>query len=360
MYIERTNYYAKPGMADQVLAVRRNACAVRAQLGLPVGAVYTKADAGGAGPDVSWECRFATIAAQEHDMAIRQASAGFSQVRNAVGKVIDRFERHLSRADDAAPDLPEIRMAGARVVPEQVSFKSGDATLAGFLYLPPGPGPFPCVITNHGSAIEPGTSDLCRPGTASLLLSWGFASFLPHRAGYGSSPGTPWLTDVPAEFGTPEYSHQLAARMDSESEDVIAALDWACDHPAIDPARIAVMGSSFGGTVTLLAAAKTDRFTCAVEFAGAAINWDHTPELRQVMKSATRSLTRPIFLLQAQTDYSVGPTRELGQIATRENPDSQSLVYPAFGISQDEGHYFEKYGSLIWGPDVRQFLVRWT
>ena len=40
------------------------------------------------------------------------------------------------------------------------------------------------------------------------------------------------------------------------------------------------MGSSFGGINTLFAAAKTDRFRCAVEFAGAAMNWDRTPALR--------------------------------------------------------------------------------
>ncbi len=188
-------------------------------------------------------------------------------------------------------------------------------SLKGYLYLPPGPGPFPCVITNHGSQIHQGTDDVCRPGTAALLLSWGIASFLPHRAGYGNSPGSGWLDEVTAEFGTPDYDAQLGPRLDRESDHVLAALDHVAGLNAIRSDHIGVMGSSFGGTTTLLAAAKTDRFRCAVEFAGAAINWEHTPGLRQLMLIATRQLSCPIYFIQAATDYSSRPTVELAEAA---------------------------------------------
>ena len=240
-----------------------------------------------------------------------------------------------------------------------VTFISGSEELTGYLYLPPGPGPFPCVITNHGSAIEQGTTDLCRPGTASLLMSWGYASFLPHRRGYGQSSGTPWNIEVSAEFGTALYDQQLVTRLEAESDDVVAAIDHVVGLPEIDGNRIAVLGSSFGGTVTLWAATKSSRIRCAVDFAGAAINWDHTPQLRQAMISATRQILCPIYFVQAANDYSVGPTQTLGALDGQAPHPISSKVYEAFGITKDEGHYFEKFGSLVWGPDIRSFLQNW-
>ena len=37
---------------------------------------------------------------------------------------------------------------------EVVSFPSGNLTLRGVLYRPPGSGPFPAVLYNHGSAMD--------------------------------------------------------------------------------------------------------------------------------------------------------------------------------------------------------------
>ena len=59
--------------------------------------------------------------------------------------------RDLDLDSCAVRDLP---LAGGPVVPEEVSFPSGDLTLRGYLYRPAGEGPFPCIVTNHGSTIH--------------------------------------------------------------------------------------------------------------------------------------------------------------------------------------------------------------
>src|SRR4051812_41944726 len=41
---------------------------------------------------------------------------------------------------------------------QAVTFKSGQLTLAGVVYKPDGPGPFPIVVWNHGSEKMPGSS----------------------------------------------------------------------------------------------------------------------------------------------------------------------------------------------------------
>jgi len=187
----------------------------------------------------------------------------------------------------------------------------GGEELTGYLYLPPGKGPFPCMVTNHGSGVTQGSTEICSPGIAAVLMSAGIASFRPNRRGYGESPGTPWREEVTAEFGTDDYDRQLAARLDRESDDVVAALAAVQGLEEIDPGHIGVMGSSFGGVVTLLSAAKTDGFRCAVDFAGAAMNWDRTPGLRQTMIAAAHRLSVPLFLIQSANDYSIRPTREI-------------------------------------------------
>jgi dienelactone hydrolase len=123
--------------------------------------------------------------------------------------------------------------------------------------------------------------------------------------------------------------------------------------------HIGVMGSSFGGVNTLLAAAKTDRFRCAIEFAGAAMNWEIAPSLRERMLSAARSAAPPIFFIQAANDYSITPTGALAQARREAGKPVQSAVYPAFGVNAEEGHFLERSGFALWGEDVRRFLERY-
>ena len=94
--VERTQYYAKSGLAAEVLEQRRKACAVRVAIGLPAGEIFVKHPAGdGSEPDVAWQCIFADAAAREADLAARAESAAFESVRVQMRKLITRFERQV-------------------------------------------------------------------------------------------------------------------------------------------------------------------------------------------------------------------------------------------------------------------------
>ena len=357
--IERTHYFAHPGRAADVLATRRRASAVRLAIGLASGEILVQHPGGdGSEADVTWQCTFADAAAHADDLAARATSPEFEAVRAVMRTLTRRFERHVFETVDLGlpSGMRDTPIDSYPIVPREIAFVSGPNRLIGWLHLPSGPGPFPCLITNHGSGIDKGTLDVSRPGTAALLMSWGIASFLPHRRGYGASEGLAWREEVSAPYGTEEYDTQLAARLDVESDDVIAALAIVAVLPEIDARHIGVMGSSFGGVTTLLSAAKSDRFTCAIDFAGAAMNWDRTPGLRRLMTEATQRLAMPVFFAQAENDYSIGPTQVLPKVAIDAGKIVSSRIFPAFGINPHEGHLLESRGPVVWAADIRHFL----
>ena len=155
MIIERTCYLPKPGRFDEVLATRRRASQVRVAAGLRAGTIIVGDTR--RGRMVFWEARFATPAEHEADLAARAASADFEACRARMRELIEAFDRQILRHDRdpetcALRDLP---LDGAPVAPEELTFESpGESAglaLKGYFYRPPGDGPFPCMITNHGS-----------------------------------------------------------------------------------------------------------------------------------------------------------------------------------------------------------------
>jgi hypothetical protein len=98
MIVEVTNYYAKPGMAREVLTRRRQGTQLRIELGLTPGQIMIRQ--GAAGPDVRWECVFASDEALTADMAARDASPAFADQRTEMGALLERFERQIFRFDD--------------------------------------------------------------------------------------------------------------------------------------------------------------------------------------------------------------------------------------------------------------------
>jgi dienelactone hydrolase len=361
--IERTHYHARPGRAAEVLAIRREASAVRVAMGLKHGAIRAKADPDADGPDVAWECAFACLAERQADLDARAASAAFTAVRERMKAAIDRFERLVEEVASPEPepwsweaDLP---LAGVAIRPEPHLFRSDGRDLVGYLYRPPVAGPVPTVIYNHGSGLDRGSEDAVQPGVAALLMSWGYACFYPHRRGYGASPGPGWREECPDEAFSPAYNRQIISRLERESDDVVAALAHVRTLPGLDPDRVAAMGSSFGGVNTLFACAKAKGFRCGVEFAGAAMNWDRNSNLAAAMTKRALAAPQPIFYIQAENDFSLRPTREIAAALSAAGSVHEAKIYPPFGLTSWEGHLFAGRGQQIWAGDVRRFLRRW-
>lgn len=99
MLVEITNYYARPGMAGEVLKHRRRGSRIRVALGLEPGRIFVRQ--GDKGPDIRWECDFVDETALAADLAARDGSPEFAEQRKTMSSMLERFERHVFALDAA-------------------------------------------------------------------------------------------------------------------------------------------------------------------------------------------------------------------------------------------------------------------
>jgi dienelactone hydrolase len=219
------------------------------------------------------------------------------------------------------PDLP---------APEIVHYTSGGLSLKGFLYRPPGPGPFPAILWNHGS--EPNPSQDRK--VAKFWLGQGFVYWKPIRSGHGGNPG-PYIVDqqkaVFRSWASQAAKFQkIDALHEKANDDVVAALRWLQAQPFVDAKRIVVSGGSFGGIQTLLTAERDARLgfgvRCYLAMSPAAMSWN--PSWSERLSQAVRTSRAPLFLAQAQNDFNLGPSEVLGPLVDAKGTPSRHKVFP--------------------------------
>jgi dienelactone hydrolase len=240
----------------------------------------------------------------------------------------------------------------AQSQPEEIVFPSGGRQLRGFVWKPQGAGPFPAIVWNHGSEKLPGS----QPALASFYTAHSYVFFVPHRRGQGRSPGD-YIQDLVAAAPPGARAQRMVDLQEAEADDVVAAVNYLKSQPFVDPARIAVSGCSFGGIQTLLAGERDLGVKALVPFAPGAMSWEQNLALHGLLLHAVDSAQAPVFLIQAQNDYSLAPSEALSKEATKKHKDFQSRIYPAFGKSHQDGHWgFCSTATNVWGDDVLAFL----
>jgi len=250
----------------------------------------------------------------------------------------------------------------ASAASEEFNFQAGNYTLYGCIVRPDGSGPFKTIIYNHGSEKFPGRCS--PPDLARAYVEHGYLFFMFHRHGHGRSPGE-YIIDAqrrifaePRDLATKQQ--EVVALQDLYNLDVAAAVAWLLQRPEVDRNHVAMTGVSFGGIQTLLAAEKGLGLRAFVAFAPGAMSWSNTA-VRQRLERAVRNAKAPLFLAQAQNDFSLGPSQALGPLVRAKGPPSEAKVYPAFGSTPQEGHgafAIRAPGIAIWSQDVFMFLDR--
>lgn len=244
-----------------------------------------------------------------------------------------------------------------------VSFPSGNLNLHGVLYKPAGPGPFPAVLYNHGSA--PGLySNDAFEALGPLFVKHGWVFFAPWRRGQGlSASAGPYIGDeIQAAIktgGFPAGSRTMVRLLETDQlNDQIAGLEWLRRQGFVQRDHIAVMGNSFGGIETVLGAER-ENYCAAVNASGGAQSWELAPELQALMTRAVRNSRAPMFFFQAENDYDLAPSRTLSAAMKDAGKVAEMKIYPAFGKSAGDGHSFAYRGNSVWENDVFSFLARY-
>ena len=254
------------------------------------------------------------------------------------------------------------------VASQTVEISSGALRLKALFWIPPGPGPFPAVLFNHGSGGADAAHTAGLPMTEAaeklgpLFTKHGYAFLFLFRRGQGLSANqAPFMQNVlqgeEASKGKEARQHlQFILLTTEQLDDVIAALSFLKTVPRIDAKRIAVMGHSFGGQLTLLAAERDPTVRAAITFAAAADSWGRSAELREQLLTAVRQATAPIMLIQAENDYSTAAGRALSAELDRMHKPHLLEIYGGVGHTADDGHNTVYLAIPIWEPDVFKFL----
>ncbi len=141
-------------------------------------------------------------------------------------------------------EIPVIEVTGPPV--ETITFQNGDVTLAGTLDLPVGEGPFPAIVTIHGS--PPLTrNDIYNLRISHFFVQHGYAVLRYDKRGAGESSGE--YPEVGVEDGE--------AALNVLADDALAGVQFLKSHDLIDPQMIGLAGHSQAGWIIPLVASKS-------------------------------------------------------------------------------------------------------
>jgi len=251
---------------------------------------------------------------------------------------------------------------------ELVAIRSGAATLQAHVWRPAGNGPFATVLINHGSGRT--REDLERLGPyeqqsealGPVFARHGYVCVFLFRRGVG--PSTDQGENAVDAMNRESAVHGEKARnalqiellQRREMDDARAGLAFVRRLPSVDAHRLAIVGHSFGGSLSVLMTEREPTLRAAVVFSTAGYSWDRSPDLRARLLEAARRTTVPLFFIHAENDYSTNPGKSLDAELARLGKPHRLKIYPPVGRTADEGHDFPLNSIAAWEMDVFAFL----
>jgi dienelactone hydrolase len=142
----------------------------------------------------------------------------------------------------------------------------------------------------------------------------------------------------------------------AEGEQARAALRLLRSRSDVDPRRIGIVGHSFGGSLSLLLAARDSNVRAVVVFGAAAGSWTSAPALRAALRAAVRTTAAPVLFVHAANDYSTVPGQELAAEMQRAGKHHRLTILAPFGQTADDGHNVVFRNIPMWESAVLDFL----
>lgn len=220
------------------------------------------------------------------------------------------------------------------------------------LYKPPGEGPFPLVVINHGkSPGDPRFQGRYRPSLAArFFLQRGYAVIVPMRQGFSKSEGS---------YIGGGCNVESNGRV--QAEDVKAVLDYATAQVWADKSRILVMGQSHGGWTTLaFGALGYPGVRGLVNFAGG-LRQDQCAGWESTLGRAAGAYGKETRLLSlwfyGDNDSYFAPTtyHPMFDNYVAAGASAQLVAFGKFG-SDSHAMFGSSQGVGIWQPRVLAFM----
>ena len=252
--------------------------------------------------------------------------------------------------------------------PETVVIHNGSATLHAVLWRPQGRGPFPAILLNHGSGrtredlerLGPYEQNAERLGPVFARHGYVFLYLFRRGVGLSSDQGANAVdlmnSESPAHGLEARNALQLQLLDNREMGDALSALKFLRAVPYVDAKDVALVGHSFGGSLTVLMAEREPNLRAVVVFSGAGYSFDRSPELRARLLAAVDHIAAPVFFIHAENDYSLSSGKVLDARRQQIGKPHRLKIYPPIGHTVDDGHDFLHLGVNIWEPDVFAFL----
>ena len=231
------------------------------------------------------------------------------------------------------------------------------------VFRPPGPGPFPLAIVNHGSPGAGKRGEIQLP-VFRLMSDWlvarGYVVALPLRRGYGSVGG-----DWNEGYGRCSKPDYVTAGLET-ARDIEAVLGTMSGQAYVQKGRTIIVGQSAGGWGSLALASRNPPGVLGyVNFAGGRggrqgnqPNQNCTPE--ELVRAAGRfgaTARQPTLWLYTENDTYVAPAlaQQMHQAFVRGGGRASFHLFPAVG---EDGHRLIslREGREHWGPVVEKFL----
>ncbi len=225
-----------------------------------------------------------------------------------------------------SPEIAATQMPASRTA----TFASGGASIRIQQIEPSGPGPFPAILLLHGAG---GNTGFWLQKFAPQLSKLGIACYAVH---YFDRTGTTF-----ADAGAILDGHHFPLWL----ETVRDSLAYIALRPKIAANRIALLGISLGGFLSLATAATAKNIRAVIEISGG---------MAQPYAAQTTAAFPPTLILHGDADTVVPPTQatELDALLTRLAVSHQTILLPG------EGHWFSAAAQLRILAAVAQFLGR--
>ena len=234
------------------------------------------------------------------------------------------------------------------------------------VFRPPGAGPFPLAVINHGSAQNAehrARAPLPEYGIASRwFLDRGYAVVVPQRPGHGETGG-PYLEDQ-GRCETADYHGSGLATADS----IQAAIDDMTAEPFVRKSGVVVVGLSAGGWGSLALASRNPKMvTAVINIAGGrGGRADDKPENncapdRLVAAAGEFGLAAriPTLWLYSENDSYFAPalSRRMYETFRNTGGSAEYRLLPPFGA---DGHLLINSSDafVLWAPIIAKFLAQ--